>query len=418
MPADPSKRVIIRNQAAQQPMLGGGGLPGRNGAPRRHDVQIEHALSGLHAAACGRLDWPSALGAVARVLDLWVVQVLGVDKRNGQLMFSSHGGQAPPQTSLDYFRHYNTIDPRIPLGMATPVEAWMHCHEHLDEAFVAASPFYQDFLLPHGGRYVSATKLIDDTELQFILAFMRGRGSAPIGADELPLLARFKHHFTEAFRSLLHVRDQQAELTMARELLGPFETPMLLVDELGSLWHRNAAAERLLAAGDRVAEQGGYLVCRHRPAQRALAEALHALQLAMPPAAAGLPGEAPRRRALTLSATGQPRLLAFVSAVHPQLAMGAFGRAPRALVILHDADDAARRSGLDALVVGECFGLTPAESQVAVQLAGGRAPKEIAQASGCAITTVRSHLARVMEKTGARRQAELVQLLLALPVRG
>jgi hypothetical protein len=35
---------------------------------------------------------------------------------------------------------------------------WANCHEHFDEAFVARSAFYQDFLIPHGGRYVSGTQ--------------------------------------------------------------------------------------------------------------------------------------------------------------------------------------------------------------------------------------------------------------------
>ena len=35
----------------------------------------------------------------------------------------------------------------------------MNCHEHFDDAFVASNAFYQEFLIPYGGRYVSGTQL-------------------------------------------------------------------------------------------------------------------------------------------------------------------------------------------------------------------------------------------------------------------
>ena len=107
--------------------------------------------SGLYAAASGRRDWKPALDAVADLLGLLVVQVLGIDPSNGQLRFSSHGGPVDPQRALDYFRHYSTIDPRTPLALATPPEQWMHCHEHIDDRLVARSEFFQQFLLPMAG---------------------------------------------------------------------------------------------------------------------------------------------------------------------------------------------------------------------------------------------------------------------------
>ena len=148
-------------------------------------VDLEPVISGLYAAAGGRLDWHAALTGVARALGLWAVQVLGLDKHTGRLIFSSYGGSATPQTSLDYFRYYSAIDPRKSIGMATPPERWMHCHEHFDDSYVERSEFFQDFLIPHGGRYVSATSLFEDADVRFFLALMRGVGNTPIG----PVLA-------------------------------------------------------------------------------------------------------------------------------------------------------------------------------------------------------------------------------------
>ena len=70
-------------------------------------------VSNVYAAANGRHPWATALNDIADDLDLWAVQVLGVDKRNGHLTFRTHNGSATPQTALDYFRSCGAIDPRV-----------------------------------------------------------------------------------------------------------------------------------------------------------------------------------------------------------------------------------------------------------------------------------------------------------------
>ena len=56
------------------------------------------------------------------------------------------------------------------------------------------------------------------------------------------------------------------------------------------------------------------------------------------------------------------------------------------------------------------FGLTDAESGVAAEILKGRPPSRRA-AVGISDTTAKTHLSNIFEKTGTRRQAELVRLL-------
>lgn len=57
------------------------------------------------------------------------------------------------------------------------------------------------------------------------------------------------------------------------------------------------------------------------------------------------------------------------------------------------------------------FGLTEAEAKLAIQIARGNTPAEIATANGVTMATVRSQLSSVLAKTQTERQAELVALL-------
>ncbi len=57
------------------------------------------------------------------------------------------------------------------------------------------------------------------------------------------------------------------------------------------------------------------------------------------------------------------------------------------------------------------FDLSPAESRLASALAGGFKLAQAAQACGIQISTARSYLERIFDKTGCHRQSELVHLL-------
>ncbi len=85
-------------------------------------------------------------------------------------------------------------------------------------------------------------------------------------------------------------------------------------------------------------------------------------------------------------------------------------RAPASAVIVFVSDPDHAWS-VDASRVAQLHGLTPAEARLAAHLVQGATLVEAARRMGVALTTVRTHLKRTFEKTGTRRQAELVKLL-------
>jgi DNA-binding CsgD family transcriptional regulator len=61
------------------------------------------------------------------------------------------------------------------------------------------------------------------------------------------------------------------------------------------------------------------------------------------------------------------------------------------------------------------FGLTSAEANLAIEIARGDGRAAAAARLGIAVTTARTHLTHIFEKTGVHRQAELVRLVLQRP---
>src|SRR4051794_36588809 len=81
---------------------------------------------------------------------------------------------------------------------------------------------------------------------------------------------------------------------------------------------------------------------------------------------------------------------------------------PQTVVILVDLEAVPQPT---AETLQTIFGLTPAEARLAIEMALGKSPEEIAQATHVAVGTVRNQLHAIFAKTGTHRQGELVALL-------
>ena len=66
-------------------------------------------------------------------------------------------------------------------------------------------------------------------------------------------------------------------------------------------------------------------------------------------------------------------------------------------------------------LIRKLFGLTEAEAELAVALCGGKTLDDAATERGTSVHTTRSQLKSIFGKTGTKRQADLVSLLLASP---
>jgi DNA-binding CsgD family transcriptional regulator len=81
----------------------------------------------------------------------------------------------------------------------------------------------------------------------------------------------------------------------------------------------------------------------------------------------------------------------------------------RAAIFAVDPETAPRGS---IEVLADTYRLTVAERQVLERLAAGESPAGISKALCIGMPTVRTHLHRIFDKTGTRRQSELLVLLL------
>ena len=195
------------------------------------------------------------------------------------------------------------------------------------------------------------------------------------------------------------LRDDPAAASASAALLmcvlDEIDYGMLLVTAHGALRYANQLALNEVLSGGPLSLAGGMVSARHAGDQGALHVAV----------ADALRG---RRRLITLGHNGSA-----VSVAVLPLPCGENERSERLALLVFG-----KRHSCEALTVdfyARTQGLTGAETRVLLALCQGDKPKEIARTLGVAISTVRSHICSIRQKTQTGSIRELINRVTVLP---
>lgn len=367
-----------------------------------HASEFDRLVSGFYAAATGEVAWSDALRPFAEAFSARAAAVQTFDGRTGQILQLSLGGSLPSQAQFEYMRDWHVQDPRkqhLMTHSAALLGSWWQCADHFDDAFVQSNPFYTDFLPAYQTRFLATRLLSPGPNLLTAFALELPAERGPLTADERHVVERLGHHASEALRQYERVRRMAASALAGHKLLDAFPYPVWLVDDERYVFYRNAAADDISVLGDRAWVHEGRLQLARAVTDRELG--IRLVQLA---------ARAHGARALVDARSHGSDAIAWMHLVklEPMAVLGAFGERPLVMATLFASD---RISKLDAFALAEVFRLTPAQARVAVLVADGITADEIATQLGCGVPTVRTHIAHVMSKLGARRMSDAVRLL-------
>lgn len=376
-------------------------------------ARFEHVLNLIYETLENRAGWRAVLEGMHAAIGGRAVHLMAFDGRHGTLSYSD-GADMAPQIDLEYIQKYQFIDPRVGLMASQTLDSWLHCHEHLDDRFVSTDPFYQEFLIPHGARYVSACKLAESEEATVILGCLRRPADGPLPPEALAFLDRLRPHLQRAVRLGQAQFVYSAQALVGHALVDKLRQPVMLLTTGGELVLANAAARGLLAATSLLQVKDGRIVlpeAYRRDFLDQCADLEHAVRAG---AGHGKPADKDFRSLCMRSEAdaAADTLYGFFTMLAPERTMGSFGLRPLVMLFLYHPTSAQE---VDAALLTAAFGLSPAECRVASLLADGMAPKRIAEALGVQYDTVRKQLLSIYQKTATNRQPELVRLLMNLP---
>lgn len=347
--------------------------------------------------------WPQALAGLADRVGGLDAQVLVNDWSSGPRLigFPRHLSMEGQQS---YVARWIADDPRPPLADGMRVGRMFSCHEHCDLDYVRRSPFFQEFLIPDGGRFLTGGRIMEEAGVTAYVGVHRNGRQGPLAEGEVRTLEEMSSHIGRAVRfhvELEQLRTRNAALSAALDFMPKVA---LVVDGHCRVVAGSRRAETLLAAADALGVRQGQLTAPDGQED----ERLHAL---VRQATSRRQGK--RGGALHLHRASNGAALK-VEVVPLGASLPACGEWQRDLALLLIDEDAGVRlpSGRR---LQDVYGLTAAEARLAVEIAKGMRPDAIALAHGVRISTVRSQLRAVLHKTGTRRQTELVGLLARLP---
>lgn len=369
-------------------------------------ITTDAVIASLYDAAIDRTRWRAALDGLRTQADVFGTQLIAIDQRVGAIAFSCTAGIAD-EAELEYVRRYCALDPRVGfvLGHDT-IGDWLFDHELLDEAFVAKDRFYQELIIPAGLRYIAGAKVYQDDDVAVILALFKALGQPPVSREETTRLAPLLPHLKRAVELSIRNFRFSTQALVGVEIVDRLKYPVYLLGADRRIIHMNPAGRTAVESGTALVERDGQLSAMRPMAARRLREAVDRM------AAAQIDGPPQPTQVLSLEREGQRTLKGFLLSLLPRAVMGVFGPSP--LIMAAFSDQGSGVLPAPSFVMA-AYDLTPAEAQVALRIAGGLRPAEVAQALGRAESTVRSQLKSIFVKMNVHSQPAMVAELLSLP---
>lgn len=379
------------------------------------DRAFDHYVNLIYEALETPTAWRALYDQLCEAVDTDSVHVLGFDKRHETLSYSD-GANLQVRGELAYMQKYRLLDPRVPIVLSKPLYEWVHCQDYIDESFVANDAFYQEFLLPLDRRYMSACKILDNTDSTIIFSTIRSPERGPLPAESVAFLDRLIPHLSRAFRMNAKNFIYSTQALVGHTLVNKLRQPVILMATTGEVIKTNEAADRLLNTTSVISLRDGKLILPGSH-QKELLKKCAEMEAGIKQNEDGVQRSANQFHSMQIKSRGEPgsgeeTLYAFFTMLVPHELMGTFGLRPIVMIFLYHPASA---PAIDPDLLYAVFGLTPAECKVATMLAEGMALKQIALANGTQHETVRKQLHSIYQKTSTNRQPELISLLLQLP---
>lgn len=254
-------------------------------------------------------------------------------------------------------------------------------------------------------RYVGGDVFRDARRLG-VVAVLGSQRRAPFRAPEIELLTTLIPHLRRAVELRSRFDENDASRSVAQEVIEGMLTGVVLLDAHGRVLTANATARSILESRD------GLALARERlhavsntedvALQKAIAEAIEISERS----------EATGGAALTVARPSGARPYALLVSPGANAASHTAFRIASAVVLIGDPD-----TGLAAVeeVAMQLYGLTPSEARLACAVASGVSLESYARTNGINVSTARWTIKQALKKTGARRQADLVRMLLTGP---
>lgn len=378
-------------------------VPGARFAAPSSDPQILSSLVGeIYDAALDPSRWRAVLHKARDYLGGSAAAVFSKDGSTKSLnVYYDCGGVDPHYTQL-YLQKYAKYDPSTTAHLLADIEQPICTADVMPLEEFETTRFYQEWGRPQDLTDFGAVALEKSATGTAMFGVFRERRQGAVDEDMLWRLRQIVPHFRRAMLIGRTIELKTAEAAKLAETLDGLTAGMFLIDAAGRITHANSSGHEFLAEGAALRSAGGRLAPTHGDAAHALNEIY---------ASAGGGDAAPGRKGIAVPLAGRDGE-PYIAHVLP-LTSGArrHAYASYAAVAAVFVRKAAIQAPSAPEIIARHFGLTPSELRVLLAIVEIGGVPETAESLGIGEATVKTHLHRLFNKTGAKRQADLVKLV-------
>jgi DNA-binding CsgD family transcriptional regulator len=355
------------------------------------------ALQAIYAAALDPGLWQFALDRIAAVRGAVRTHFLHANESHLHAERSVISGY-DPEYLASWDAHFASINAWAPGMLEMPVGVPWYCERMCSYDSLNKTEFYHDWVRPQGDIIGGGAIVLD-----------RAPGRLTIFGGNIPRSFRDRLDsdwqrdlalFGPALRHALAVNTallgQRLEVMLAREASVSGPAAIVLIDQDGRLMFTDDGAARMIEAGGLLEARSDLrLTIADYTLNAALVQKLRP-GATLTPVVRHPDG---RNETVTLLPLSDSAVASLRLPPHPP------GRRAHLVILIAAATSDPRPD------LSRRLGLTEAEADIALRLADGQTPSEIAEARGASIHTVRNQVKSALLKTGSRRQSDLVRIL-------
>jgi DNA-binding CsgD family transcriptional regulator len=363
--------------------------------------QLSDLIAKIYDAALDASLWSEVVGYAGRFVGSSVASIFSKNPVDGSGQYHWETGIDPYYRDL-YFLRYGKLNPFTMGQLLAEVGEPIAAAELVPYSEFKQTQIYKEWIQPQG--MVDYLCVVLDKSATNISCFgvYRYESDGMVDDEMRRRMRLVAPHLRRAVLIGKVLDFKSTESTSFTETLDGLNAGICLVDPVGHIIHANVACREILDNGDPLCSTGGRIAARDRQVHQSLQKSF---------ANAGVGDAAIGTQGIALSLTA-------LNGAHYVVHVLPLTSGARRIADGPNAATAAvfiRRAALEAPhpseVLARTFRLTPSELRVLLAIVEVGGVPEVAAALEISETTVKTHLRRLFEKTGAERQADLVKIV-------
>jgi DNA-binding CsgD family transcriptional regulator len=363
--------------------------------------RLSRLTADIYDAALAPELWPTALDGLRNFVGGFAANIFWQDiASDGAGMYFSLGDD--PHYRQLYIETYSALNPMLPAAAFPDCGTILSTVDFLTLEEMKQTRFYREWLEPQGIVDGVFSNLDKSSTTLSAMSVIRDKSHGVVDEGTRTRMGLIVPHMIRAVSISQLVARHKTEKEALAETLSRVAAGVFMIDPQGRIAFANEAGEAMIKEGGIVREAQGVLAAVNADANRALRDLFAA-------AGRGDGSLDVRGAAVPLAWSSDARWLAHV------LPLGSGARMEAGHKYKATAAVFVRRASLDtpsALeVLTSHYKLTAGEARVLQAVVDHDSVRAMANALGISQNTVKTHLRSLFEKTGLRRQAELVKLV-------